>query len=262
MTDRTRIAEGLAAYSMERLYGVERRQPEGALAWDEVRRMWISSILDEMDEWSGGSLSLLKVYDQRKEQAGKASTAEPAPLQLQLDTIKGLAEYVTKLAGTGSDTRRQIYAVREILEDMASHLPWARSADSLDRARDQANRELVRMTARQPIRFTRVLLGWEIGPCASAYLPGSVRHESEIRASDIFDELTWSYGQQFDWPALCIVYAGGGGNYWLRDADDFDVSIMNEAGDKFLDEPGVTWIGGPHKLVVASGMELEPQESI
>lgn len=251
MTDRTRIAEGLAAYSIERRYGVERHRPEGAPTWDEVRCMWISAVLGEMDDWSGGGPSLLTLYNQRMEQAGKAFATEPASPQLQQDTIKGLAEYVRGLANTGSDTRRQIYAARELLEDMASHLPWAKSADSLDRARDQTDRELRRMTALQPIRFTRVLLGWETGPCVSAFLPGSVRQESDIRASDFFDEMSWRYGTQIDWPALCTVYAGRGGGFGLRDADEFDVGIMNEAGDKFLDEPGVTWIGGPHEVILS-----------
>ena len=40
------------------------------------------------------------------------------------------------------DQRQQINVVRELLEDMASHLPWAGTNNKLDLARDEASTAL------------------------------------------------------------------------------------------------------------------------
>ena len=122
----------------------------------------------------------------------------------------------------------------------------------------QANRELRRMTAQQPIRFTRLLLGWERGPAGSTFLPGLVTQADEILASDFFDEMRWRHGYD-KWPALCVAYTGGGRGHYLYDADEFDVGIMNEAGDDFLKEPGIVCLGGPHEIEVICGHDMTMQ---
>jgi len=45
----------------------------------------------------------------------------------------------------------------------------------------------------------------------------------------------------------------------LYDADEFDVGIMNEAGDDFLKEPGIAWLGGPYEIEIACGPEMVMQ---
>lgn len=42
----------------------------------------------------------------------------------------------------------------------------------------------------------------------------------------------------------------------MYDADEFDVGIMNEAGDDFLKEPGIVWLGGPYEIEVTCGPEM------
>lgn len=127
------------------------------------------------------------------------------------------------------------------------------------KAIDQANRELRHLTARQPIRFTRLLLGGERGPADSTFLPGLVTQADELLATDFFDDMNCRYGSYEKWPALCTVYTGGGRDHYLYDADEFDVGIMNEAGDDFLKEPGIVWLGGPYEVEITCGPEMTMQ---
>lgn len=255
----TAIAEGLATYTIEQRFGFERHCPEGALPWDEVRTMLARVVLGKMDELNGKESSLLDLYNQRLKDAVGVFGVETASLQLQRETIKGLSEYVSALSRTAGDDRRQIFAVRELLDDMGLHLIWAGSTDIQGKVLDQANRELRRKTAQQPIRFTRLLLGGETGPTDSTFLPGLVTQADEILATDFFDDMRWRYGDYEKWPALCTVYTGGGKGQFLYDADEFDVSIMNEAGDDFLKEPGVICLGGPYELEISCGPEMVMQ---
>lgn len=256
MKDKEILAEGLAAYTIERRFGFERHCPDGAPPWDAVRAMWSRSILGDMD--NQGS-TLLDLYNQRLKEAEGVFAVEPAPLRLQRDTIRGLSEYVSEQSRAAGDNRRRIFVVRELLDDIGSHLPWAGSVVTWEKAIDQANHELRRLTAQQPIRFTRVLLGWEGGPIDSAFLPGLVTEADEILASDFYDEMRGRYGGYEKWPALCTVYAGGDNPFETRDADEFDVAIMNEAGDDFLKEPGVKWAGGSYEIEVFCGPEMTMQ---
>lgn len=252
------VAEGLAAYAIERRFGWERHRPDGAPSWDAVRTMWARVLLGEMDDLNGEQPSLLELYNQRLKEAKRIFAAEPSPLKLQSDTIKGMSDYVSALSRMAGDSRHQIYAVRELLDDMGSHLPWAGSSDTQSKVIDQANRELRRMTAQQPIRFTRLLLGWEGGPAGSTFLPGLVTQADEILASVFFDEMRWRHGYD-KWPALCVAYTGGGRGHYLYDADEFDVGVMNEAGDDFLKEPGIVCLGGPHEIEVICGYDMTIQ---
>lgn len=258
MKNITVVAEGLAAYTIERRFGFDRRRPDGAPPWDEVRTMWAKAVLGEMDELNGNTTALLDLFNQRLKEAEGVFGVETASLQLQLDAINGLSEYVRTLSRMTGDNRHQIFAVRELLDDIGSHLPWAGSTDIQNKVIDQANRELRRKTAQQPIRFTRLLLGWEGGPMDSTFLPGLVTQADEIHASDFLDEMRWRHGYD-KWPALCTVYAGGGIGHFLYDADEFDVGIMNEAGDDFLKEPGVSWLGGPYETEAICGPDMTMQ---
>lgn len=259
MKDRTIVAEGLAAYTIERRFGWERHRPDGAPPWDKVTTMWARVVLGEMDELNGEKSALLDLYNQRLKEAEGVFGAEPTSLRLQRDTVKGLSKYVSALSRTDGDNRHQIFAVRELLDDIGSHLPWGGSTDIQGKVLDKANRELRRQTAQQPIRFTRLLLGGECGPADSTFLPGLVTQADEVLATDFFDDMCWRYGDYEKWPALCTVYTGGGRAQFLYDADEFDVGIMNEAGDDFLKEPGIAWLGGSYELEITCGPEMVMQ---
>ena len=127
------VAEGLTAYAIERQNGWERHQPEGAPPWQAQRRLWIDAILQGMArlEEQVPDPKLMEQFDRELEQASGSAAAVPAPLQLQRGTIQNLRNFVTALEDTGDDRRRQINVVRELLEDMASHLPWAGKSNRL-----------------------------------------------------------------------------------------------------------------------------------
>lgn len=244
MKEKAIVAEGLAAYAIERRFGFERHRPDGAPSWEAVRAMWISTVLGEMDDMSSGRSLLLDLYHQRMKEAEGISAAEPAPLQLQQDTIKGLSEYVSALSRMAGDNRHEIFAVRELLDDMGSHLPWAGSSDIQSKVIDQANRELRRMTAQQPIRFTRLFLGWERGPAGSTFLPGLVTQADEILASDFFDEMRWRHGYD-KWPALCVAYTGGGRGHYLPITPAWCAPCWNSAtSGSAMSLPAPSWWRG------------------
>ena len=257
------VAEGLTAYAIERQNGWERHQPEDAPPWREQRRLWTDAILQGMArlEEQVPDPKLMEQFDRELEQAGGSAAAVPASLQLQRGTIQNLRNFVTALEDTGDDRRRQVNVVRELLEDMASHLPWTGKDNRLDLARNEAERSLVRMTAQMPIRFTHIALGGDAGPhWASGFASGSVTDEEAIKKTAVYQETIRKYPEVAEWPALCTVYAGRGLSTALGtvDASNFDLEIMKRIGDRFLDVRGVRWLGGPYQMTIAAA----PAESL
>ena len=144
--------------------------------------------------------------------------------------------------------------IRDRLEDMSLHPHWWNGKNnSIDLARDEADRTLVRMTAQMPIRFTYIALGGDAGPhWTSGFASGSVTDEEAVKKTTVYQEAIRKYPEVAEWPALCTVHAGRGLSTALGtvDASDFDLEIMNRIGDRFLDERGVRWLGGPYQMAV------------
>ena len=261
------VAEGLTAYAIERQNGWERHQPEGAPPWQAQRRLWIDAILQGMArlEEQVPDPKLMEQFDRELEQAGGSAAAVPASLQLQRGTIQNLRNFVTALEDTGNDRRRQVNVVRELLEDMASHLPWAGKSNRLDLARDEAERSLVRMTAQMPIRFTHIALGGDAGPYwASGFVSGSVTDAEAVKQSAVYQGAVRDHPEITNWATLCVVYVGRGLPSALGtvDASDFDLEIMNRTGNRFLDEYGVRWLSGPYQMTIAATLEMAKPEII
>lgn len=254
------VAEGLTAYAIERQNGFERHQPAGTPPWAEKRRFWTDAVLHGMARLEGHEpdMTLMNRYDHEMEQA-RGSLTNPASLQLQNNTVRELHSFVSALAASGDDRRRQINVVSELLEDMASHLPWAGVGKALDCARDEADRALVCMTAQMPIRFTHIFLGGDSGPWASGFVSGCVRDPEAVRESSVFMDAARKYPDVSNWVTCCVTYVGRGLPSALGsvDASDFDLEIMNRAGDSFLKEQGVRWLSGPYQMTIAA----EPVQS-
>lgn len=241
------VAEGLTAYAIERLNGIERHQPDGAPPWAEQRRFWTDAVLQGMTRLENREPDqvLMDQYDHEMERTRGFLTI-PASPQLQNDTVSELRRYIRTLENTGDDRRRQVNVVRELLEDMASHLPWAAADNALGYARDEADRALVRMTAQMPIRFTRVLLGGDAGPhWMSGFVSGAVMDTEAVKKTGVYAEAVRTCPEITNWPALCTVCVGRGLSSALGtvDASNFDLMIMNRAGDSFLNEQGVRCVG-------------------
>ena len=160
------VAEGLTTYAIERQNGFQRQQPPDGPPWAEQRRIWTDSILQSMARLEGKApdLALMERYDQELSEAKGRFFIIPAAQDMQRNTILYLRAYLSALEDAGGDRRLQAEVVQQLLEDMASHLHWACTDNGIDRARDDAERVLRRMTARMPVRFTRVLLGGDAGP--------------------------------------------------------------------------------------------------
>ena len=251
------VAEGLTAYAIERQNGWERHQPEGTPPWQAQRRLWTDAILQGMARLDGlePNPKLMEQFDRELEQARGCYFTVPATQQMQKDTIRELRRFVATLETTGDDRRRQVNVVRELLEDMASHLPWAGKSNRLDLARDEAERSLVRMTAQMPIRFTHIALGGDAGPYwASGFVSGSVTDAETVKQSAVYQGALRDHPEITNWATLCVVYVGRGLPSALEtvDASDFDLEIMNRTGDRFLDERGVRWLSGPYQMTIAA----------
>ena len=253
-------AEGLTAYAIERQNGWERHRPAGAPSWTEQRRFWTGAILQGMAGLEGEQPDpkLMEQFDRGLEQARSGFATVPASPRLQKETIRSLRNFVSALEAAGGDRRRQINVVRELLEDVASHLPWAGTNNGLDLARDESESALQRMTAQMPIRFTRILLGGDAGPhWTSGFVSGSVTSAGAVRRTSVYQEAVRERPDIAEWPALCTVYVGRD----LRspsqavDASDFDLEIMNRAGDRFVDEQGICRLEGFYQMTISSGTE-------
>lgn len=249
------VAEGLTAYAIERQNGFERHQPAGAPPWTEQRRFWTDAVLQGMARLEGRDpdMTIMNRYDHELEQA-RGSLTSPALPQLQNSTVRELHSYVSALATSGDDRRRQINAVRELLEDMASHLPWAGTGNALDHARDEADRALTRMTAQMPICFTHIVMGGDNGPhWASGFESGCVSDPEAVRGTAVYQDAAQKYPDIRSWVTSCVTYVGCGlpTALWAVDASAFDLEIMNRAGDSFLKEQGIRWSSGPCMMTIA-----------
>ena len=249
------VLEGLTAYTVERQNGWERNQPEDASTWMDQRRFWTDAILQSMVRLDGKEPDprLMEQFDHALELARGSAATEPAPLKLQRETIRTLRCFVSALEATGDDRRLQVDVVRMLLDDMSSHLPWARGDNGLDLALGEAEQALRSMTTQMPIRFTHILLGGDVGPhWASGYASGAVTDAEAVKQTAIYQEAVRDYPEVKSWPALCTVYTGGGqyGPVVSVPASEFDLAIMNRAGDRFLKERGVRWSCGMYQMTV------------
>lgn len=247
------VEEGLTAYAAERQNGFERHQRQGAPPWADTRRFWTDAVLQGMARLEGREPDpkQMERFDHNLAWARGSSAAQPATYQLQRDTIRAIGSYLAALESAGGDRRRQIAVVRDLLEDMSTHLPWAAGSDELHDTLDRAERMLPRMTAAiAPIRFTRILLGWERGPCESGYASGAVTTPEQVMETQLYRDLTQRYPEVADWPAVCVVYRGGGRDapIGVGNATEFDLEIMDRSGDRFLELHWIRWMSGPYEF--------------
>ena len=248
-------AERLTAYAVERQSGTERHQPEGTPPPAELRRFWTDAILQGMARLEGltPNPGWMEQFDQRLEDARGRAAVETLPLKEQVALIRDLSRYVSALEAIGDDRRRQVGAVGELLEDMTLHRGWGLAGNGLFHARQQVESTLLRMTAQMPIRFTRVLLGGERGPCESDFVSGVVADAVAVRETELYKRMTRQHPEVTEWPSICTVYVGQGldSAAGTRDATDFDLGIMREAGDRFLKQPGIRAIGAKQLRIPA-----------
>lgn len=261
------VAEGLTAYAVEWQNGFQRSAvPTYAPTWTETRRLWTDSILQGMAELDGQEPdpSLMEQYDRQLEQAKYSFASIPASQRIQKETIRGLRDFVRALGEAEGDHRRQITLVKDLMEDMAIHRPWNYSSNQIDTIREEAERSLVRLTAQTPIRFSRVLLGWETGPLIGGFVSGAVQDAEAVRGTALYDEASRLYPEVSEWPAVCATYVGGDPVALFAapdavDAAEFDLDIMNRTGDRYLIQPGVRHLSGPYELTVSPGPVMTMQ---
>jgi len=254
------VAGRLTAYAIERQNSFERYQPQGTSPWAASRRFWTDAILQGMVRLEGGTPTpaLMERFDQRLEEARGCAAVEPLSLAAQKELVRTLRGYVSALEDTGQHRGLQVAAVRELLEDMATHLPWDSSANGLDHARDEVDSILLRMTARKPIHFTRILLGGDRGPTDDDFVSGIVTDVDSVRGTKLFARLSQAHPEVEEWPAIATVWLCGGQEVTAatRPADELELKIIREVGTRFLDYPGVRPVW-PHELRIPL-QEQEP----
>ncbi|MDE6934900.1 MAG: hypothetical protein K2P26_04755 [Oscillospiraceae bacterium] len=233
----SRMTEELAQYAIERQFFPSPHQ-------DHPRDEWIRNVLRGIAEVSGedGSQSAAN-FDQWLE------TAQGMPPKTRLTSfeqkhmIRSLCRYAAELEQLEGDQRGRVLDVLKLLNDISICLSWHLSHTGIFPAREQVAEQLLRMQLRLPHRFTftRVFVGADTGPCGADFLPGQVNDLNSVRNTPIFQKLTSIYPHRREWPAVCTIYLSGGpsSGFGAVDADELDMAVIREAGDRFLKQPGV-----------------------
>ncbi len=238
----TRAAVELGIYAAERHAGFELHQGPTPRQPEE-RDRWIRGILRGLAEVTGTEPDqLIACFDQQLEKAKGCFAVAPLPLSGQRHVVQALRWYADDLEGLDGDQRQRAMEVKRLLEDFAAYLGWDVSHTGVYPARDEVETRLLRMTARRPIRFTRVVVGGDLDPGGIELMPGLVNDADGVRRAQVFRQTVMEHPERSEWPALCTVYLGGGRRWALDviDADELDMAVIREAGDQFLKRPGVT----------------------
>jgi len=185
---------------------------------------------------------LVACFDQQLEEARGRFAVVPLPLSGQRHVVQTLRWYAGDLEGMDGDQRRRAMEVKKLLEDFAAYPGWDVSHTGVSPARDEVETRLLRMTARRPIRFTRVVVGGDLEPGGIELMPGLVNDADSVRRAQVFRQTVIEHPERSEWAALCTVYLGGGRRWALDviDADELDMAVIRETGDQFLKRPGVT----------------------
>ena len=240
----SRAARELAVYAAERQIGFERHQ--GSQIWQPMERNeWIRGILRGMAEMSGADPGeFTGILDQRLEEADNAFAMIPLSLPEKHHMIQSLCRYVDGLERLDGDQRARVKDVARLLDDISACLSWDASRIGVYPARDQAEAQLLRMTVRRPIRFTRVLIGGDFDPGGVEFMPGLVNDAKGVRGAQLFQQVCREYPERKEWPAICTVCLGNGGRLdsGVIDADDLDMAVIREAGDRILKQPWISLV--------------------
>lgn len=239
--DFPRAAEDLTAYAVERQVGFEQHQGR-QFRQPEERNRWIRGILRGMAEVCGADMDApVCQFDQRLEDAHGCFAVETLGLPEQRHTIQSLRRYADQLDLMNGDQRERMMEVKNLLEDITVYLSWDVSRTGVYDAREQVESRLLRMTARRPIRFTRVLVGGDLDPGGAEFVSGLADSADDVRGTEMFQKTAQEYPERREWPAICTVYLGGGREFAVGtiDADELDMAVIREAGDRFLKQPEV-----------------------
>ena len=252
--DLPRAAEELTMYAAVRLVGFEQHRMGDGFHQPEVRNEWVRDILQGMAEVCGEDAApLLKAFDQRLEDASGSAGVELLSQTDQRHVVQSLRQYVSTLERTEGDQRSRFYNVKKLLEDMSAYLPWNVRDTGIYPARDEVGQALLRAVARRPIRFTRVLIGGETDPGGIEFLPGVVTDADadEVRRTREFQRVVVEYPEREEWPTMRIVCVGGRQQPTANaiDADDLDMAVIRENGERFMSRSEVCPVWA-HELTV------------
>lgn len=258
-----RAAEELTMYAAVRLVGFEQHRMGDGFHQPEVRNEWVRDILQGMAEVCGEDAApLLKAFDQRLEDASGSAGVELLSQTDQRHVVQSLRQYVSTLERTEGDQRSRFYNVKKLLEDMSAYLPWNVRDTGIYPARDEVGQALLRAVARRPIRFTRLLIGGETDPGGIEFLPGVITDADadEVRRTREFQRVVVEYPEREEWPTMRIVCVGGRQQPTANaiDADDLDMAVIRENGERFMSRSEVCPVWA-HELTVP--VEEQSQQS-
>ena len=258
-----RAAEELTMYAAVRLVGFEQHRMGDGFHQPEVRNEWVRDILQGMAEVCGEDAApLLKAFDQRLEDASGSAGVELLSQTDQRHVVQSLRQYVSALERTEGDQRERLFTVKKLLEDMNAYLPWNVRDTGIYPARDEVGQALLRAVARRPIRFTRVLIGGETDPGGIEFLPGVITDADadEVRRTREFQRVVVEYPEREEWPTMRIVCVGGRQQPTANaiDADDLDMAVIRENGERFMSRSEVCPVWA-HELTVP--VEEQSQQS-
>lgn len=252
--DLPRTAEELTIYAAVRLVGFEQHRMGDGFHQPEVRNEWVRDILQGMAEVCGEDAApLLEAFDRRLENASGSAGVELLSQTDQRHVVQSLRQYVSALERTEGDQRARLFAVKKLLEDMSAYLPWNVCDTGIYSARDEVGQALLRAVAQRPIRFTRVLIGGETDPGGIEFLPGVVTDADadEVRRTAEFQRVAVEHPKLDELTVMRIVCVGGRQQPTANaiDADDLDMAVIRENGERFMARPEVCPVWA-HELTV------------
>lgn len=250
-------------YAAVRLVGFEQHRMGDGFHQPEVRNEWVRDILQGMAEVCGEDTApLLEAFDQRLENASGSAGVEFPSLNNQKHAVQSLRQYVSALERTEGDQRERLFTVKKLLEDMSAYLPWNVRDTGIYPARDEVGQALLQAVAQRPIRFTRVLIGGETDPGGIEYLPGVVTDADadEVRHTAEFQRVAVEHPKLDELTVMRIVCVGGKQQPTANaiDADDLDMAVIRENGERFMARPEVCPVWA-HELTVP--VEEQSQQS-
>ena len=192
----SRAARELAYYAAERQIGFERHQGS-QIRQPMERNEWIRGILRGMAEMSGTDPDeFTGILDDCLKTSRGAFAVEPVTWSVQRHMIQSLCRYINGLERMDGDQRARVMDVKLLLEDVSVCRSWDASRIGVYPARDQAEAQLLRMTVRRPIRFTRVLIGGDLDPGGVEFMPGLVNDAKGVRGAQLFQQIAREYPER------------------------------------------------------------------
>lgn len=168
---------------------------------------------------------------------------------------RNVVQYSMRLAdwvSTRHEPMEVLFAIQECLDDIASYLPWDVRTSGLYHARDIVDAICCKCLARQPIKFTRIIMGGDKGPCDSEIIADNIKAPVDLARTALFGAMCAGNPEEANWCAIYTTFAGNYGRGALRIPTPQELSFLNYLDTKLLSIEGVVPLSCGHQIEIPS----------